>query len=539
MDNDAAADARWAQASPASLVATLTKHRRGLPAHLSPSRRFYVLLFAAWALLTLGSLGFALHAGIQQAERDLEHHARSHFVALRDKLRDNEATVHAFAAHLASVPEARPQQIRALARRLLEPHAHIYMLELVERVPRDALEGFVRQARTAWNPDFTPKTFDYLRSRTWQPLSEKDTYYLLVMMEPDLPGAKEVYGLDTDSVPFLRTSLRESLRLGVPIASEPFRLAEDASLAYVMYRPVPAGAGRPPGGPGGDRLALLVVRVESLFPSIVLDPANHYRLFYDLRPMGGGEQTLHVHPPARPVGDLARWMLPVLRVRHEIESKRQPVGMEIRRQLGFTDLHGVALPVIAVFSLLSLVLILLYLRVHGRLLAMQREAYVEARHQALHDPLTGLGNRVQLRDRLDHALRLAQRSRRPLALLYLDLDGFKQVNDRHGHAAGDALLIETARRLRAILRETDSVARVGGDEFVVLLESIESAQDVPSVVDKLRQALGRPYVFEGLVLQVRVSVGICLYPEQAETAEALLLAADRDMYRDKQDGGLP
>ncbi len=277
-------------------------------AHHAP-RWLSVLLLGAWALLTLGSLGLAVQGGIRQAERSLEHHAQSHFARLRDKLRDNEATLHAFATQLAVVPEATPEQIRQLALRLLQPCNHIYMLELVERVPKAGLADFVRQARADWHAGFTPKTFDYLQTRTWQPLPDKDEYYLLVMMEPDLPQAEAVYGLDTDSVPFLRTSLRESLRLGQPVASEPFSLAEDAGLAYAMYRPIPAGRRGP------DRLALLVVKVAELFPSALLDEANDYRLFYDTRAAGGGERSLRERA-ARPAGWLAQRLLPVLEVRY-------------------------------------------------------------------------------------------------------------------------------------------------------------------------------------------------------------------------------
>ncbi|MFN3594577.1 MAG: CHASE domain-containing protein [Thiobacillaceae bacterium] len=208
-----------------------------------------VLLFNAWAVLTVAAFGLAWHNGLQQAVRGIEHHAYRHFAQLRDKLRDNEATIHAFAAQLASVPDATLPQIRSLARRLLEPHRHIYMLELVQRVPREGLEAFMAQARRDWHPGFTAKTFDYLQTRTWRPLPDKAEYYLLVMLEPDLSGAAALYGLDTDSVPFLRSTLRHSLESGLPIASEPFRLAEDASLAYVMYRPI-----QPP------RLGLATVR---------------------------------------------------------------------------------------------------------------------------------------------------------------------------------------------------------------------------------------------------------------------------------------
>ncbi len=499
-----------------------------------PRERWWpILLFGAWALLTIAAFGLAWHSGLQQAERGLEHHAYRLFAQLRDKLRDNEATIHAFAAQLASVPEATPAQIRALARRLLEPHRHIYMLELVQRVPREGLAAFVAQARRDWHPGFTAKAFDYLQTRTWRPLPDKAEYYLLVMLEPDLSAAAALYGLDTDSVPFLRTTLRRSLELGLAIASEPFRLAEDASLAYVMYRPIPAARAGPDGDVTRDRLALLVVTVESLFPQGALDPYNRYRLFYDTRAQGGDEQTLMTRSEA-PADWLSNLLLPVHTVRFEAESGRQPVGLEIRRQYRFADVTSAALPMIALFSLLSLAIILLYLRARRLALALERRAFIEARHQALHDPLTGLGNRTLLQDRLEHALNQAQRGSRGLTLLYLDLDGFKQINDCYGHAVGDEVLRLAAQRLRNCLREADTVARLGGDEFVVLLEITQDSGDVEAVRHKLATCLGQPYPVGDLTLSVSVSIGVARYPEHAVDAKALLQHADAEMYKAKR-----
>lgn len=500
---------------------------------LAHDRWLPILLFSAWALLTLAAFGLAWHSGLQQAARGLEHHAYQHFAQLRDKLRDNEATIHAFAAQLATVPDATPTQIRGLARRLLEPNRHIYMLELVQRVPREGLEAFVAQARRDWHPGFTAKTFDYLHTRTWQPLPDKPEYYLLVMLEPDLSGAAALYGLDTDSVPFLRTTLRRSLELGLPIASEPFRLAEDAKLAYVMYRPIPA----PTAGPGNrvpvDRLVLMVVIVESLFPQASLDPNNRYHLFYDTTAQGGEESGLITRAEA-PADWLSTLLLPMHTVRFEVESARQPVGLEIHRQFRLADVYSVALPVIGLFSLLSLALILLYLHARRRALALERRAYIEVLHQALHDPLTGLGNRLLLQDRLEHALNQAQRSGRGLTLLYLDLDGFKQINDRHGHAVGDEVLRLAAQRLRNCLREADTVARIGGDEFVVLLESAQDGGDVEAVRQKLVACLGQPYPVAGLTLTVSVSIGVSRYPEHADDPTGLLQHADAEMYKAKR-----
>ncbi len=165
---------------------------------------------------------------------------------------------------------------------------------------------------------------------------------------------------------------------------------------------------------------------------------------------------------------------------------------------------------------------------------IERKRAEEAlRHQALHDALTDLPNRVLLRDRLDGELRAIHRHQRPLALLLLDLDRFKEVNDTFGHQQGDLLLQEVARRLRDSLRDSDTVARLGGDEFAVLLPDSDACGAV-AAAHKLRAALDAPVPIEGHVLHVEASVGIALCPEHGTDAATLLSHADVAMYAAKR-----
>lgn len=159
--------------------------------------------------------------------------------------------------------------------------------------------------------------------------------------------------------------------------------------------------------------------------------------------------------------------------------------------------------------------------------------------QSLEDDLTGLANRRALYDQLAAAMARCRRSGKALGVLFLDLDGFKAVNDRLGHQAGDALLRQLARRLRTVVRETDTVGRLGGDEFVVMLEALhEPAADCKRVADKLIEAVGEPFELgEGRIGQVATSIGASLYrPHDATTAEALLMQADAAMYEAKRQG---
>ncbi|HNJ75437.1 MAG TPA: diguanylate cyclase [Azospira sp.] len=170
-------------------------------------------------------------------------------------------------------------------------------------------------------------------------------------------------------------------------------------------------------------------------------------------------------------------------------------------------------------------------------ITLRIEAEERFRHLAYHDTLTRLPNRRLLSDRLDQAVRNAARNGHRVALLLIDLDGFKKVNDQHGHAAGDRVLEAVAARLREAVREADTVARMGGDEFVVLLPEIGSTEDAVMVADKIHGAINEP-IADGLHNHaVGSSIGISIFPDHGDSAEALLHRADHAMYHGKSRGG--
>jgi diguanylate cyclase (GGDEF)-like protein/PAS domain S-box-containing protein len=158
-------------------------------------------------------------------------------------------------------------------------------------------------------------------------------------------------------------------------------------------------------------------------------------------------------------------------------------------------------------------------------------------HIALHDTLTGLPNRGLFLDRLKAALPRARRDATQLALLYLDLDMFKPVNDTFGHAMGDLLLQQAAKRLQQCVRETDTVGRVGGDEFLVLLDNIQGHECSLLVAEKIRVTLSQPFDLAGHQIRVSLSIGIALYPGHGNNHEQLIQQADQAMYAAKNEGG--
>lgn len=173
-------------------------------------------------------------------------------------------------------------------------------------------------------------------------------------------------------------------------------------------------------------------------------------------------------------------------------------------------------------------------------IAERHRAEARVLHTAMHDPLTGLPNRLLFRDRLDTSIARAKRKERSFVVGYLDIDGFKPVNDTHGHKVGDQLLVEIATRLTDRLRGADTVARLGGDEFGLILEELTGASVALRVAQALVDCLQAPFVLQGelgeITVEISASIGLAVFPDHATAPDALINAADEAMYRIKRGG---
>ena len=170
-------------------------------------------------------------------------------------------------------------------------------------------------------------------------------------------------------------------------------------------------------------------------------------------------------------------------------------------------------------------------------LESEREALIkELASSAAHDDLTGLPNKTLLCDRFDIALAHAQRKNTRLAIMSLDLDRFKTVNDTLGHSVGDKLLISVASRLTRMVRKGDTVSRIGGDEFVLLLWEVDHKDNAIKIAQKLLDNFRQPFIIDEHRLNITVSIGVALYPEDGKDLEVLLKNSDDSLYRAKEDG---
>ncbi|MBW3594475.1 MAG: EAL domain-containing protein [Actinobacteria bacterium] len=229
----------------------------------------------------------------------------------------------------------------------------------------------------------------------------------------------------------------------------------------------------------------------------------------------GDEDILSVVTPVRP--SASEDPIGVL----EISVPYAPLARAVKR-----DFRIFYVVLVIGLNLLYVALFGVMMRASRRL----RERAEEQEHLALHDVLTGLANRALFRDRVKQALRVAEREQQTVAVLLMDLDRFKEINDTLGHHHGDIVLQETARRLQATLRETDTIARLGGDEFAMVLPHVPDPAAVVLVADKIRAALRVPFIVQGLSLDVRASIGVAFFPGHGKDVDTLIQRADVAMY---------
>lgn len=506
----------------------LRQHQHALPrAHQRGHQWFALLTITLWVLASLAVFGFIVQRDLSRNEREFNAYGENLQAQLRDKLRANEAVLYGFASFLGA-NETSEQAAASYASSVLTRYPHIYQLQIVARVARQEVPQLVAGMQRAGHGDFALRGFTAAGELRAIPVEERDFFYPVVFSAPASALSEKILGLDVGARQSVIDRLFLSEREGVAVSSETFRLLE-GDLGYLMFRPV-LGGKPAPGIASGPRYALLVVRAIDLVPPRkALLPDIRHTLFLRGDFAHRGDEAALFDLAATPVDRFSSALLPKLRFDREEEGFSQPVRLSLERQLRPGDFDLGALALCAIASLLSAALLFAYLRTQGQL--RQQIEFL-----ALYDTLTGLPNRHLLNNYLQKALALAQRQQAKVALLFVDLDEFKPINDRFGHAAGDALLQTVACRLKDSIRDCDVASRLGGDEFVVVLCDIRKDCDAVQVAEKIRRTLAEPASIGDKLLPLSASVGIAIFPDDGSTPEELLSAADQAMYVAK-DGG--
>jgi len=499
--------------------------------------RTYIISLALWLSLCLGAMGIVVERNIHDVDRDLRLYGAAYSDHLDKEMIGNDTVLRGFSALFGSVGGTDPTTASRYARQVTKANPQIFSLEIVQAVEKGRLAEFVAQKRRAGIPNFSVKSFSYDADRKWQAPKDKPIYYPIVFREPMSAGAEDVLGLDADSVPFLRQAMTESLRRRTPVASHPFRLVQ-GNLGYVVFCPIQTfrrdGSPVEP-GMRDERVVAMVIDAAELaepvkFPAF---DGGTLRIFHkDFQSDDPKGQLLALSGKTR--GPIEYALFPSFVYERPLATMGEPLSLMVRRQVGWSDLSLGLLAFMALLTLMSSLLLVEYLRVsqQGRTERIENEKRLW--QLANHDALTGLPNRMLLMDRLEQLLARMRRQGKCLAILFLDLDDFKEVNDTHGHEAGDQLLKLVAERLRAGVRVDDTVARLSGDEFIMLIESVENRSTLETVRQKIRQLMLDGFPINGQLLRVRASIGMAVFPDDGDSPEALIKQADKRMYEDKR-----
>ena len=499
-------------------------------------RGLYLATLLGWLALSIVSLAIVGAQSKARFDQEFERHASASFHELRNKIRANEVAISSFASFISAVEPDNSDAIAEFAATMKSNYPHIYMFEVVRKVARHERAAFESFMQQRVDPEFRIRNFVYDESRQWASVRDKALYFPLIFMWPEVPAAKSIFGLDMDSIPHLQQAALAADAIHQSVSSKPFRLVE-GDLAYVIFRSIKERNAQQSGKPmqlfSGPLQALLVIRAEDLVPA-QQQAASSYRIAIN----GTGQNSpllldLASHAQER-LGEF-RW-LPKAALSFEENSSVQPFKLTIERQMLWSDINVVALRWTGVLSLVTLLGLLIYLRCHYQRLVNSNFHASETEFLALHDPLTRLPNRQLFDDRLKYFLSNWRRRNESFGLMFIDLDYFKEINDRHGHKLGDLVLIKVAQRIRRCMRETDTVARIGGDEFVVLIGQVNSQKDMLLKARQMLARLARPMLIEGVNIDISASIGVSVCPEDGTDALKLIHRADMSMYAVKQRG---
>lgn len=410
----------------------------------------------------------------------------------------------------------------------------IQAVGLVERVPASQLATHLSSMRRSVGSHYAIT-----------PAGARDTYTPIVQREPYVGINRAPVGVDIWPIADRRLALEKARDSGMPSITGKLKLLINkdnpaAPPGFVMYLPVYANqtdrssvAKRREHLVGwvyasfhmGDFMASLYGRQEPGLTLAIYDGTepDDATLMYRTP----GNSPLPATPALSALEYLVvaghNWTLS-LSSRPEFEARYRPESANQTAQAGVV---------------LSLMLTLLvWLTINGRAQAMRlAEAMTEQlRHAAQHDALTGLPNRALFADRLNQEILRAQRYDTHFALVFLDLDSFKPINDNFVHAVGDQVLQQVAQRLQKSVRAEDTVGRVGGDEFVMLLAGLSTAEDISGLTEKIRTAVRLPIAIDGREMHISCSMGVAVYPQGGRDAIALTKSADDAMYRAKSEG---
>lgn len=492
-----------------------------------------------WIIVLLVVISTINYLRFIELKSNLVQEGKSYASNINTQLAGSDAILEGFSALFGTIGEVNPQIVRDYVRIVTQNNPHIFSLEIAIKIPSGKLGNLAQDLHSIY-PDFTVKSFSYNSARKWESISHKDSYVPLIFIAPFRAGSDEVIGLDIDSVPFLKSALDKSIDLHKQVATMPFNLVE-GNRAFVVFDPIhkyfhhnlKMGAF----DYDSELITDVVIDTQQLSKQAHIDLEHGQSLalysadFLADDPMGNlftltGDQ----------VSSYEMAIFPELVFEEDLRQFNSKFNIKVKHQLGLVDFDIKLNVFFIVISVISSFILLAYLQ------AMQKRVLAKIENEkklwslANYDSLTGLAKRNLMLDRLSHQLAHARRMDDLVIICMLDLDGFKLVNDQLGHDAGDLLLIEVAKRLQKSVRQSDTVARFGGDEFSLILCDVKDIGECEQTFQRIIAALAAPYQINSHIAHVTASLGATIFPNDGDTPELLLRHADQAMYEAKESG---
>lgn len=495
-------------------------------------------------LLSLALTGWLWHHENQAAEArmraDFDFSVRQSVSRIEERIASYEQLLRAARGLFEASDAVSREDFQSFVNALMGGSAAsgVQLMAFTPLLPAGQLPGHVATRRALGDPDYTIR-----------PDHDGGPVAPVTYIAPLTPGNRAALGHNIYTDPLRRKAMLQARDSGGIAITSRIALRLDAPHdrpAFAMYLAL-YNRGQPGDTPAGRQAAVygwvhIAFQLADLIASIpgegspgialrIYDgpEAVAERLMFDSEPWAAGPlprftAIKHIEFPQH------RWALQVRSTpAFELGQSNKPARI----------IAGAGIGVSLLLALFTWQLVTGRARAFAQAQAMtrelrEREEYM--RHMAQHDPLTQLPNRALFSDRLQAALARARRERSRAALMFVDLDHFKPVNDACGHAVGDSLLIAATERMRECLRESDTLARVGGDEFVVLLPHIDSRDDARQVAERIRASIALPFQIGPHQIDISASIGICIFPEHAGDEVGLMKCADTAMYQAKDAG---
>jgi diguanylate cyclase (GGDEF)-like protein len=454
-------------------------------------------------------------------------------------LQNNIAVTHSIVSFFNASDTVSRSEFSIFSAQILKEYPYIEALEWAPRI-QAGQRGFYEALGRESVPGFMFKDFASNDAFT---LSEaRDLYYPVFYIAPISDSTMRVFGVDFMTNPVRRQAMEAAISTRSSAMTAKVQLVSSHQPGVLFFSPVFKNNEL-------QGFVIAAVPLEEMVAAAI-EPLNKEGvniIAHDVTDFTAPNEPLFIHAsrlkPASNEEVMSTYNAGGIRREAVITVANRQWRITIVPSEGYFEVpRGTSSTVLLIGVLFTIAVgyfMLVHIRENIRITGIVRERTKELEQLARYDALTGLANRRLFMDLLRQALARASRSRSKVGVIYIDLNDFKPINDKLGHAAGDALLQEFGSRLGKTLREYDTLARLGGDEFAILADRIHTPSDYKAPLTRLLEAMGKPYTIFGNEVTVSASIGLALYPDHGTTLDDVLAAADSAMYEAKKDKGRP